>query len=279
MNSVLDILGTLPVLPFTLGLGVCLAYWVVALVAGLDLGTDGADGALDGAADGALDGAADGVVDGAADGVADGALEGAHEGVHEGLAEAAHESVAEGVVESTVAATVLSTVFPLGRVPVTVWLSLFAWWGFLLTLGGSFLMRTFASQGNVLVSLGLLGIAIPAALVLAGGSSRPLEPLFRTVGSRGRAHLIGEVAEITTGRVDARFGQARIVLGGDDLVVHVRCDRPDNGLGRGHQALVVEFDKERDAFVVEPISDGKKASLGEMKAHRARAAREALSDR
>ncbi|MEZ4238768.1 MAG: hypothetical protein R3F59_21975 [Myxococcota bacterium] len=97
-----------------------------------------------------------------------------------------------------------------------------------------------------------------AAAVLLGAlgarvATRPLEPLFRVAHARSREALLGEAAEITTGRVDARFGQARLTVDGDELLVQVRCDQPDTGLRRGAEALVVAFDPRREAFVVEAL--------------------------
>ncbi|HEX3761584.1 MAG TPA: hypothetical protein VHW23_22960, partial [Kofleriaceae bacterium] len=64
----------------------------------------------------------------------------------------------------------------------------------------------------------------------------------------------GHVCTITTGRVDNRFGQATIEDGGTVLDIAVRCDRP-GALARGDRALVIEFDRERQAYLVEPSGD------------------------
>lgn len=254
MHDLLTLLTTLPVLPFAIGLGMAVVYWIIALVSGIDLGSDGADGLVDGVADGALDGAADGALDGAADGALDGAADGAADGALDGAADGAADGATDGVAESWSMLALIASVLPIGRVPITVWVSLFSWWGFMLSLGSSLLLRFVGLQGEILASIGALFAVGLLSLPLSTRTSRPLEPLFRTVTGRSRVSLVGEVAEITTGRVDQRFGQARITLGGDELLVHVRCDKPANRLVRGSSALVVGFDIDRDAFIVEPMS-------------------------
>lgn len=247
MSDFLLLTTSLPAAPFALAVALSLAYWVVALVGGLDLGLEAADGAAAGAGEaleGALDGAADGLVDGALDAAADAA-----DAVVDGAAEAG---------QAVGGAAALASVLRLGRVPLTVWLSLFSLWGWVLSfVAGWALLHPL--QGSVPAWLGAGGGLVGAALggaLLAGFTSRPLEAFFRSHHGRDRGSLVGEVAEITTSRVDARFGQARLSLGGDDLVVQVRNDRPENGLGRGGRALVVGFDREREAYVVEPIDPG-----------------------
>jgi hypothetical protein len=49
------------------------------------------------------------------------------------------------------------------------------------------------------------------------------------------------------------FGQATIEDGGDVLVIPVRCDK--TGLVRNDKALIIDFDTDRHAYVVEPVTD------------------------
>jgi hypothetical protein len=236
MTEFFAITTSLPAAPFALALLASLAYWVVALVGGLDL-TGGAEG-LDGVADAAVDGVAEAALDGVADGVLDGA------------ADAGTEAAVEAVGDTSLLASALR----LGRVPVTIQLSLFAVWGWLFAFGAGWSLRhplAGVLPGWLGAGLGLAG-ATAAAFVLAGVTSRPLEPLFKSHHGRRRDSLLGETAEVTTSRVDRRFGQGRVVLGGDEHVVQIRNDSPDNGLTRGARALLVAFDADREAWVVEP---------------------------
>jgi hypothetical protein len=116
----------------------------------------------------------------------------------------------------------------------------------------------------VLVSSGLVG------LVAARLGAQPLVPVFQQASGRERASLIGEVARVRTGRVDDRFGQAEVHVGGDHLVVEVRDDVAGRAVERGAEVLLVSFDRQRDAFVVEPLTGPEEASSGAGQAQRRR---------
>lgn len=238
---------SLPAVPFAAALVLVVAYWMIALVSGLDLG-----------ADGAADAAAEAATEGLAEAAADAAVEAA---TNLDVAADAAESVVDDAIGSPEGAgppALFTKLTGLGQVPITVWFSLFALWGWLLAFGLSWTLRhPLAGVVPATVgSLGSLAAATVGATVLTGRTARPLAPLFRVAETRHRSALAGEVAEITTGRVDGRFGQARVQIGGDDLVVQVRNDGAENGLARGTKALVVGYDQEREAYVVERLPEG-----------------------
>jgi hypothetical protein len=213
MVEFFTIATSLPAAPFAALTVLSAGWWVLALVAGID-----------------LDGAAEGAVDGAADAVADGVG-------------------AEGPPPLTTMMT--------RYVPITAWAALFSGWGWIVafTIGWSLRHPLLAGVPGAVGSYGGLLASAVAAAALARLSARPLAPFFRSQPGRLRSSLVGEIAEITTSRVDRRFGQARLMAGNDDLVLQVRCDRADNALSRGTHALLVGFDPKRDAFVVEPAHD------------------------
>lgn len=238
----------------------------------LDGAFDAADGALDGAfeaADGALDGAfeaADGALDGAleaADGALDGALEAA-DGAMDAVGEAADAVTAGGkgaqALELVNAAHQGSSMVSMVRwlrlrdAPVTIVGSAFAIWGWAINaLGNQLLMdMTGAAAPPLLPGLGIFALSLPVSLVLSSFTVRPFAPLFVTHEGPRRRDLVGRTCEVTTGRVDHRFGQAICMVAGADAVIQVRCDHA-NGLKRGAEALIVNFDAERDAFMVEPL--------------------------
>jgi hypothetical protein len=135
-----------------------------------------------------------------------------------------------------------------------VWLSVFAAGAFgVACVGASLTLRDLVPLPPAAAVATIWAVSMAAGVVTARIVTRPLEGAFRVHAGRSRRTLLGEVVEVTTGRVDARFGQARIALAGDDLVVQVRCDRPDNALHRGSHALIVDYDARREAFVVEPL--------------------------
>jgi hypothetical protein len=134
----------------------------------------------------------------------------------------------------------------LGAVPATISISivlLAGWCGSLLA------MRAWEPTG-VGAALVLPG-ALIAALAVTAVAVRPLAPVFALREGKSNSDYVGHTCSITTGHVDDGFGQATVEDGGTVLVIAVRCDRPGK-LARGDQALIVEFDRDRQAYVVEP---------------------------
>ena len=185
MIDFLTIAITFPALPFTVAVAASTAFWLFSLATGLDFGLEGVEGAVEGPTEAAVDGAVEADVDPGSG--------------FDGLA-------------------LVATVFRIGKVPITLWLSLFTLWGWVVAFVGGWLLRSPllvlfpAWPGNI----GALLIATVAGVVFAAITSRPFEPLYRNHGGRKRESLVGEVAEITTSRVDDRFGQARTEVGTDD---------------------------------------------------------------
>jgi hypothetical protein len=123
-------------------------------------------------------------------------------------------------------------------------IALVAWVGSLLT------MHYLVHGGwlGVIVLVGALVIALPIVALII----RPIAPVFAIKEGKSNADYIGHACTVTTGSVDEQFGQATIEDGGTVLIIAVRCDRPGR-LARGDRALIIEFDRERQAYLVEPV--------------------------
>lgn len=146
---------------------------------------------------------------------------------------------------------------PLGlsRVPITISATFIILYSWILCMvgiyylteiwpeGPQWLIRTIAFFGGLFVSLPLTALTIS-----------PLGPVFETQLGKTRADYVGAVCEITTGHVDAEFGQAKIEDGGDVLVIPVRCDSGKE-FKRYSKALIIEYDDNRHAYLVEPFED------------------------
>ncbi len=272
MIEFLQIALSLPTVLFTTLLGTVLGYWILVILGALDIeglggsaegAADGvlegaADGVLEGAADGVLEGAADGVLEGAADGVlegaADGVVEGAADGVVEGAADGAVEGSAEGSIEGAGAVAGLLAFLRVGKVPVTVVLSVLVLWSWLFTFMGSFgILR--GGFGGILFALAAavvgvagLGLAVPATSFTV----RPLERLFERETTRVEGTLVGRTCRIRSLRVDRTFGMGEYDDGAAGLLLQVRCPR-DNDLSKGSEALIVGYDRKSGFYQVEPL--------------------------
>ncbi|MEJ7598348.1 MAG: hypothetical protein WKG01_10595 [Kofleriaceae bacterium] len=217
-----------PTVVFTIALGIALVYWLFVLLGALDIDLFGGPEAdLSGAAKGigeVITGGAKGsaeVVRLEFDGDADGG------GVWSGLG--------------------------LGDVPMTITVSILvlsAWCGSLLLMHYVVPTLGLGTWFPPLLVPGMLLVSLPITAVLI----RPLVPIFRITEGKSNHDYVGHTCTISTGSVDENFGQATVEDGGTVLVIPVRCDEPGK-LARTDKALIIEFDPERQAYVVAPSID------------------------
>ncbi len=240
MGEFLNIAFSLPTVVFTVGVGVSLVYWLFVILGMLDVDLFDVDIDLDMDIDldGVLDGAADSAVD-ASLGAAD-ALGGEAEGI-----EGAAESKGGFLMK-------MLGVLSVGRVPVTILASFFSFYAWILTfIGTHWLTNIWGLPMNAPLAVGLVAGAAVVATGLMGVTARPLRGAFDIVTQLGDAALIGKVCTVSTGRVTTRFGQATLDDGGGGLNLTIRADTDENSLSCGDQALIVGYDPETSAFLVE----------------------------
>ncbi len=246
MDEFLAVCTSFPTVVPTVLLGVAILYWLLVVSGALGIDALGG-GELESAAKGAGE-----ALEGAAKGAGE-ALEGAAKGAGEAL-----EGAAKGAGEATLGvakatsdgAISLSSLLRAKNVPITLWLSavvLFAW--VLCALGTHYVPL---SLPPAIAAITTLLAAFALAVPIAGITTRPLGPVFTTTTGRQNQTLVGIVVRIDTGRVDRRFGQARVDSEGAELVLQVRAD-PEVALTRGDDALIVAYDAERDEYEVEAM--------------------------
>ena len=217
MNELVIASLQFPTVVFTIALGIVLVYWLFVLLGALDIDLLGG-----------------GHVDVDVD------VSGLHaggDGVDAGHGGDAGDVDGDGLWHG----------LGLGDVPITISASLITLLAWLTALLVSHYAITGGGWAALLVLIGAVVIAVPIAALLA----RPLAPVFAVKEGKSNADYVGHVCTVTTGRVDDDFGQATIEDGGTVLVVAVRCDQPGT-LARGDRALIIEFDRERSAYIVEP---------------------------
>lgn len=248
-----------PTVVYTILLVVVVVYWLFVVLGALDidmLDIGDADGMLEGGADGAAEGLADGAfegageaLDGAADGLADGAGD-ALDGAADGAADGGADGALDGADGGAGGLADLMSALKLRSAPMTVVISSIVLTGWALSMLGMYYL------GGLLPRVALVPLVGIAAFVVAVPFTslviRPLAPVFVSSTGRTRADVVGNTAVVTTGRVDERFGQADCKVGGDYLRIEVRA-RADKGIGRGQSVLVIDFDVEREAYLVEPL--------------------------
>ncbi|MDB4927771.1 MAG: hypothetical protein JWM10_255 [Myxococcaceae bacterium] len=245
VQHLLDAVVTFPGAMYTVLLGVVLLYWASMLAGAVDLDLLG--GAEHGGADGAAEGAMHG--GGAAD------AHGGHDvdgGDGDGDGGDADGDGADGEGDGGV----LSALGALGlrKLPMTVSVSLLVIWGWLISVLGTVTLAEPAARylpPGVFRAL-LFVVAALASLKLAGVSARPIAPLFVANKASRREHLVGKTAEVSTGRLDAGFGQVLVGDGGAGLLIDARYEG-GAALKRGDRVVVSSWDAEKGYVLVEPL--------------------------
>lgn len=142
----------------------------------------------------------------------------------------------------------------LRRVPVTVRVSFVAIFGWLVSALGALTLGPALARAGVPAAafdVALALLALVAGVRLAGFAARPLAPLFTSAGARRKEHLVGQLAEVSTGRVDAGFGQVIVKDGGAGLLLDARYE--GEALKRGDRVVITHYDAERGVVAVEPV--------------------------
>ena len=140
------------------------------------------------------------------------------------------------------------------RVPLTVSLSFVVFFGWVLCYLAMGKVAPLLADvvPSIAIEVGAAVGSFVGSLPFASVIARPFAPLFYIHKASRRRAFIGHTCELSTLRVDHRFGQAEISDGGAGLTVQVRCDH-GNELTKGGAALVVSFDDDREAYIIEPL--------------------------
>ena len=245
-----------PTVIFTVMLIIIVLYWLMVIVGAIGVDVLHVGEAAGGKIEGMLGGAIEGV-----GGKIEGAVSGKIEGMVAGKIEGAIEGKVEGSIDgATSGAGGFLAMLGFGKVPATVVISSLALWSWAVCV---LAVKFGAKMGLPDWSLHL---AAPVVAVFLGGVLTGLlvrlissfivhhEPL-RSVG------LVGKLCTVTTGRVDANFGQAEFSEHGNVIQLEVRCD-PPNSLLRRTQAVILAYDPEHHIYTVEAY-DQPLAPLGE----------------
>jgi hypothetical protein len=145
----------------------------------------------------------------------------------------------------------------LGVVPITITVSLIMLVGW---TGSLILMHHFGHLPWL--SYALLPGMLVASMLVTSVLVRPLAPVFKIREGKSNREYVGHTVTISTATVDEKFGHASVEdAGGTTLDIDVRCDQPGK-FARGDKAIIIEFDEDRQAYLVEPVSsilsDGKR---------------------
>lgn len=237
-----------PTVIFTIGLGICLIYWLFVLLGALDIDLFG-DADISGHGDGIGDAIGGHHVEVGDVGGHDigGHDVGGHDvGAHGHADGGDHDIEVDG-------GGGLWSGLGLSRVPITISVSAIFLVCWVLSIGGMYYAPNTLGNGTWVGAVVLLVVLI-VGFPLAGLVVRPLGGVFTLREGKSNRDYVGHTCTVTTGKVDDQFGQATVEDGGTVLVIPVRCDKP-GALSRHDRALIIDFDSDRHAYVVEPVAD------------------------
>jgi hypothetical protein len=136
----------------------------------------------------------------------------------------------------------------LGVVPITITVS------FIMLVGWTGSLLVMNHFGHIAwLKYALLPGMLAASMLVTGVLVRPLAPVFKIREGKSNREYVGHTCTISTATVDDNFGHANVEDGGTTLDIDVRCDQPGK-LSRGDKAIIIEFDEDRQAYLVEPVS-------------------------
>jgi hypothetical protein len=246
MAEVFVLALSFPSVVFTVLLGVVLVYWTFVMVGVIHIG-EGSEGALDGHIDGATKGMLEGAVDHVGGGHVDvGDLGGGH---GDGDFGDGDDGDANGALAAIMSALHLRSV------PATVVFSLIVTFAWLVSVVSMQLVTRLApALSGVLLSAAVLLGSFLLALPLTSVAARPLAKVFAPKHAPAKSDFVGRTCVIRTGSVTEKLGEATLHDGGAGLVLRVRVEGGKQ-LSRGEQALIVDYDAERETYLVEPMRD------------------------
>jgi len=177
----------------------------------------------------------------------DGHLGGDHDLDHDGAAGGHHSLIVDFLA--------------LGKVPVTITLSVWIFYAWALSLiGQQLIIDRLPELPAMLTGTMLLLGALLLGLIAAGVTVRPLGRLLVMRTQHGGASLIGRIVRVTSATADERFGTA-VTDDADEMVLNVVAHGAV--LTRDQRATVASFDDDRDVYVLVAYAHLDPAALGE----------------
>jgi hypothetical protein len=99
----------------------------------------------------------------------------------------------------------------------------------------------------------MIGVFVPSVYA-TGMTTRPLRRVFKMTTVTASRDLIGKMCKITSSKVTGSFGTAELRTEGAPFLLHVTCD-VDNDLARDVDAVIVDYNREKNLYSVRPVSD------------------------
>ncbi len=230
MEAFLTALFSFPTVCFTSLLALALLYWITVIVGALDIDFLSPDTG----ADAAIDASPDVVTD-----------VGGDAGIHHDADVHATGYTPNGI----------GNFISLGKVPITIIFTFFAFVGWLLGMFSDMLLRgpIAGITGDLLYGFGLFPALVILSFIITGFLVRPFRGMFSLVTEHAGITLQGKMVRITSRTVSPTFGTAICDNAGAGILMRVIC-RDGVTLKRDEMAVVVEYDEAKQTYLVAPFS-------------------------
>lgn len=144
--------------------------------------------------------------------------------------------------------------FGLAGVPTTLVLTILIFIAWLLSYFTSlFVLNHLPDWLRITLGVAVVPVALFVSLPLTAAVVRPITRLVRRVAPPANRNLLGRIAIVRTGEVNATHGQAELIDSGASLIVQVRSD--SGGLRRGDRVVLVEHLSADNTYRVAADSD------------------------
>ena len=136
----------------------------------------------------------------------------------------------------------------LGRVPVMVWMSVFAVTLWVLSMLCWFVFDREGYEASLWLDAQYLLRNVTLSVVLTKLITQPMIFLFDSPEEYGPDQLIGRECEVSTVEANMDFGQARFSTDGAPLLLNVRTTA--GTLAKGDRAEIVDYDPDSGIYLI-----------------------------
>ncbi len=144
----------------------------------------------------------------------------------------------------------------IGVIPISIIISVLAivMWTIAYLLNDLFPNTIFPALPALIANIIAFIIILPLSSIITGLLMKPLKNKFETTQVRGHHHLIGQVCKIKSSEVTKSFGQAELQVKDSFLLISVKEHSKNKKiLKKGDEAIIVEYDNEKDFYKVSSI--------------------------
>lgn len=139
----------------------------------------------------------------------------------------------------------------LNGVPITIIISLIAFFGWLISLMSVNYLVPLVPTAllKMVFSIALFFIALYLATMITAFAIRPIRPIFLNINKENKVTIIGQTAVVRTGTVDEQFGEANLDDGGAGLIIKVRA-YAGQSFTKGDRVVVLEHDPLENTYKI-----------------------------